>query len=241
MSGSALVPGGQIWLLGLLVLQVLCLFPSHRAMAKGPCPGTAAVLADPKVTEASVLCEAAGIAEDFLRACAVHPRRAYGIRVDAALCGSHGRPVFGQYRPNHDEAVLLPAAGCAALVGGVGSSEAISALKMLPPHDVYRSFVVHEVTHAIVHQNLAVKPTRPLYEYISMVAQLQSLPETSRSIYLSSFGEVRAEQAFFNELVLAMEPALFGVAAYRHFLQPENGCGFVRRLLSEERVLIELP
>jgi len=45
----------------------------------------------------------------------------------------------------------------------------------------------------------------------------------------------------FNDLVVAMDPARYAAAAYRHFHRPENGCTFMRRLLTEPHALPLVP
>ena len=211
------------------------------AQARERCPGTQAELTDPRAAESARLCEAASFAESFLGRCEIRPRRPYGIAIDASLCDVVGRPIFGVYRPREGIAFIQPAKGCAAIVSGIPPEDSMAALQRLPPAVVYRSYVVHELAHAIVHQNLKVAPSLPVYEYVSAAAQVAALPDDWRDVYLREFASVDFEPEMFNSLTLAMDPARFGVAAWRHFNRPEHGCAFLRRLLEDDGVFPRLP
>ena len=176
-----------------------------------------------------------------MAACGVSPRKRYRVSVDPTLCNSLGRPIFGRFDPGWSVAAVQPMHGCTRLVESIPPDDSMNALRRLRPGDLYRSLVVHEIAHAITHQAFEVEPTRPAYEYISAVAQIESLPDSARTAYLDAFAGIEFTTGMFNDLTLAMDPALFGAAAYRHFHRSDHGCGFMRSLLRESRVLPHLP
>lgn len=192
----------------------------------------------PDAPEQAVICEAAAVAEASLAHCGVMPKRAYRIRVQSGLTNASGCLIFGNFRPRLGIASIVPIGECAGIVAALPPDDPISALAQIPTRVLYRSLAAHELAHAIVLQNLTATPSLPVYEYISGVVQIASLPDDVRQRYLSSFdhtGEYTTEM--FNDLTLAMDPARFGVAAYFHFHKAWNGCPFLKRLLTEDAVL----
>lgn len=173
--------------------------------------------------------------------CGIKPQHTYELRIEPSLCNPLGQPIFGQFRPSERVAAVRPLHGCESLMRAAPYDEATSAMSRLPIEDFYRSLVVHEVAHAVAHQAFKVPPTRTAYEYISGVVQLDALPAASRASYVAAFKHVDFTTDMFNELTLAMAPAQYAVAAYRHFGRRGHGCAFLRSLLETERVLPLLP
>jgi hypothetical protein len=106
----------------------------------------------------------------------------------------------------------------------------------LPPHDFYRSLIVHEVVHAVMHQNLKRAATsHAVYEYPAYAIQIESLPASVRDQFLKSFEQdaIRAD-AIFNDSVLLFDPFFFAAQAYQHFHASANGCAHLHALLEGE-------
>ncbi len=105
-------------------------------------------------------------------------------------------------------------------------------VSMTPP--LWRSFVVHELTHAAIHSACGqVCPNRAAHEYIAAVAQLSVLPEALRGEILKNHGDLEgfAGHGDISEIYYALGPTKFMVKSYLHYLRPGNGNAFIRSLL----------
>lgn len=206
------------------------------------CPGTEAEYRGIDADERRRICDAAAAAEAILANCGVKPVRPYVVRIVPEVRNPYGNCIFGRYRSDLDVAEIVSPAATANLVATIPAGEPMAVYNKLPHADLHRSLVVHEISHAIVQQNLKVPPCHAIHEYVAAVAQLGSLPEGSRSAYLNHFaGEDIYTTDMFNDIVLAMNPARFAAAAYRHFQRPENGCAFVQRLLTDPIAVPRVP
>jgi len=92
------------------------------------------------------------------------------------------------------------------------------------------------LTHALYFQTTSSQPQcRAANEYIASSMQITFLTEESRNDFLADFQPLRdGSLDRFNEFVLAMDPLAFSMNAYLHFIRPENGCSFIRRVISGE-------
>lgn len=104
---------------------------------------------------------------------------------------------------------------------------------------LYSSFVVHEIAHAIAHANFN-KNTHNIAaeEYIACTTQLALLPDELRQKILTrinnkGFGHEREITSLFYEL----NPSVFAVKAYRHFIRPGNGKIFYHNLITGQCIL----
>lgn len=202
------------------------------------CPGTHAEIMNAAGAETDRLCEAARATEAFFTDCGLAPKRHYGVRLVGDVRNAIGGCIFGQFRNDPDVASILTPSASETLVATIPSDEPLSIYKRLPPADLHRSLVIHEIAHAVAHQSFAVAPCHAAHEYIASVAQISALPEATRRTFLAAFeGQDSFADSMFNDLVQAMNPARFTAAAYRHFQRPENGCAFMRRLLTDHTTI----
>lgn len=226
---------------GLFVMLLAC-GVSPTGAREQQCPGTQADIAELAGTERASVCEAVQTAETILRNCGIGPKRRYIVRLVPEVRNVYGNCIFGQFRSGQDVIAIVEPGAIAALVAAIPDGEPMGIYKRLPPADLHRSLIVHEVSHAIAHQNLTIAPCLAVHEYIASVAQISALSVQSREIYLAAFaGEDIFSTEMFNDLVLSMNPARYTAAAYRHFQRPEHGCAFVRRLLTEPTLLPRIP
>lgn len=216
---------------------------SSVSAADRTCQGTSAEIGSIADSDRAHVCRAAAFAEATLAKCQISPKRPYVVRLMPDVRNAYGNCIFGQFRAGErDVAAIVTLDTAAALVASIPDGEPMGVYRQLPAAELHHSLIVHEISHAIIHRNLSVAPCHAVYEYIAAVAQISSLSETSRQIYLAAFaGEDRYATEMFNDLVLAMNPARYAAAAYRHFHLPENGCAFVHRLLADQNTLPRLP
>lgn len=99
---------------------------------------------------------------------------------------------------------------------------------------LWRSYLVHEISHAITERhyigemhNLA--PT----EYIAAVAQLSTMPRDLLGNILSENSDLQAfkDETEITDLYYFMKPCEFAVRSYLHYSNLANGQEFIRYLL----------
>ncbi|MBS9716738.1 DUF6639 family protein [Pseudohalocynthiibacter aestuariivivens] len=106
-------------------------------------------------------------------------------------------------------------------------------LLLISENIVFDSVVVHELTHAFMHQTL---PTRSgsvaQDEYLAYAMQFEFMPEDARNVMLEArpvTTDVTLDS--LNEMILMFAPTLFGLRAWTHFNYENNGCDFFQLLL----------
>ena len=110
----------------------------------------------------------------------------------------------------------------------------------IPRHDFYRSLIVHEVVHGILHQNLA-RPagSHAAYEYPAYALQIESLAPDVRDKFLRSFDQnaIKDVSTPFSDPVLFFDPYFFAARAYEHF-KSGNGCAHLQLLLKGDPAFV---
>jgi hypothetical protein len=100
--------------------------------------------------------------------------------------------------------------------------------------ELYKSFVVHEVSHAITDQHFhRGSASRLTQEYLAYVAQLTTMAPKHRSAIMQRY----PLQPFtsMNEMTLlyyALNPNAFAVKSFLHFERQDDQSGLIRDLLS---------
>jgi hypothetical protein len=99
---------------------------------------------------------------------------------------------------------------------------------------LYESVVVHEVSHAIIEQNLTTRPTsRVIHEYIAYAAQLSSMVPDLRQDILRRYRQPGyADVDEMSWVYYQLDPSGFGVKVYRHFRALSDPTAFLQGLLS---------
>jgi len=127
------------------------------------------------------------MAEAFLARCGLAPRLRYSIRFVPEVKNELGNCIFGQFRPSEQLAIVLGHGALMTLVKAIPRDDPSSVYRRLPAAELHYSLIVHEVGHAIVHQNLSLPPCRPVHEYVAGLLQVSSMSDASRRIFLESF------------------------------------------------------
>lgn len=144
-----------------------------------------------------------------------------------------GQPCLGAYECGPDRILLTsPEAFEAALSPG-------TLFRYLPRRAFHDSTLVHELAHAaLFRQACAVPPCLAEHEYVAYAMQMQFLAPEHRRILTEAASDTRGlTEMWLNEFVLAASPATFAAWTWVHFSRPENGCGFIARLVSGEAQL----
>lgn len=178
-------------------------------------------------TDLRLACEAVSIGVEFLRSLGFDSDVPVRLKVVDELPAQHGIALLGQYDPKVSEIRIL------------SLSQFLLACADHPPFgcpltaEIYRSFVVHEVVHALTDLALAGRVIPRLQmEYLAYVAQLASLPDALRERVIAASGVGGFEREDdINAFVYFAAPNRFGIMCYLHYLRPENGNAYLQKIL----------
>jgi len=226
--GSTSFPG----MAGRLALALLLLALTLTAAAESRhCPQIDAIVDAADGTDFEMVCRVARKTADFMDA--------HGFEVDQQLniticerIPTHSRPPeFGHFDTRGDSIVVLSYPACMKATEG----RLIFGQKMNLA--LHYSFIAHEIAHAIANRNFrSGRPSVAAHEYIAYSVQLATMPKHLRQGILDRVlvGAFCREEEI-SELYLNLNPEYFAVKSYLHFVKPENGARFYRRLLSAGR------
>jgi hypothetical protein len=174
----------------------------------------------------------------MLGRCGISLRRPLHVEIRSEVRHPFNGAILGLLDVKQERVLITREANVPALVKD-------TPVAKLPLQDFYRSLIVHEVVHGVMHQNLK----RPLTshaeaEYPAYALQIESLPPDIRDRFLQSFDQAatKANTRLFNDVVLSVDPFFFAASAYEHFKARDNGCGHLRALVEgEARFIATLP
>lgn len=106
----------------------------------------------------------------------------------------------------------------------------------LPLMSLFDSVIAHEMTHALVFQNLGIDSgSWAQNEYMAYAMQLAFLPPEDRALFMQGFTTERpGSLAGVNVLLMLLAPDAFAAEVWLHFSAKGNGCDFMGKLLSGE-------
>jgi hypothetical protein len=223
-GGRGLRPGAlakaSFLLLGLLVSPLL-----RAEMTR--CPTAEVTVRHTGAAEAAKVCEAVADAVGFMTAHGFELKAPFTIAVVDQITQSPMPSSLGAFNAATREIEIL------------GYDAATRFFPDRPPFgipmnpEIYRSFVVHEVAHAVAHPNFVRRPNLAAMEYIAYTVQIATMPEPLRRRVLASVETEAFEQPReIGDQLVMFDPARFAVKSYLHFIRPENGAAFYQRLLT---------
>jgi hypothetical protein len=186
--------------------------------------------------ERQLACSAAGDAIQLLDRCRIPLRRPLQVQMMSEVRHPLGGSIFGLFDTKRERVLITQEANIPALVKD-------TPYAMLPQREFYRSLIVHEVVHGVMHQNLK-RPatTHAAYEYPAYALQIESLAPHVRDAFLKSFDQTAiASKSLFNDTVLFFDPYFFAASANHHFKGSANGCAYLTALLEGEVAFIAPP
>ena len=184
--------------------------------------------------ERRLACSAANHALQLLGSCHITARRPIRIEIIREVRHPFSGPIFGVFDTKLETVLLAEYASIPALVRDTPYSE-------LPQRDFYKSLIVHEVVHGVLHQNLKRPATsHAVYEYPAYALQIESLPSSIRETFLQSSIGDRVD-SIFNDAVLFFDPFYFAARAYKHFKSSGDGCAYLTALLEGDVTFIDPP
>jgi hypothetical protein len=212
---------------------------TNIASHAGPerCPGTAVDVTAVSFDQRHVACSAASHALELLGRCGISLRQPLRVQILNEVRHPFSKdPIFGFFDTKQERALVTEEANVASLVKSTPYAE-------LPQRGFYKSLIVHEVVHGVMHQNLNRQPTSHVaYEYPAYALQIASLPSDVRSKFLQSIpGRVRPGEFVFNDTILFFDPFFFAAHAYEHFHASGDGCPDLTALLASDVSFIPAP
>lgn len=194
------------------------------------CSGQATTVKGGSPAERLASCGASQTARAFVAGLGLPAGREVVVEIHDVVTvewGNHAFSVLGQFDPKLDLVQVTSWNGHTSLAHeqptlGQGFSEGF-----------HRSFVVHEITHALIDPMFPENGNHRLaHEYIAYVAQIATMDEAMRAQILGDFNVTPFDRlAQINTMLYAMSPDAYAVKSFKHFQQPENGIGFVEFLL----------
>jgi len=213
-----------------LLPAAMALLPTP-SIANESCPSTGVEIrvSAASVPERTLVCSGARQALDLLALCGIAPRDAIDVRIRAEVRHPLAGLIFGYYDLRERHIILTSLDGLPDLMHG-------TPYDGLPPTDFYKSLVVHEVVHSVMHQNLGSGVhTQASYEYPAYALQIASLPGAAREQFMKAFDSERLERPIpLNDTILSFAPYLFAARAYNHFITSADGCLLLREALKGE-------
>jgi hypothetical protein len=105
--------------------------------------------------------------------------------------------------------------------------------------ELHTSIIVHEIAHALTVELLENEIGRiAAAEYIAYTTQFSLMPDKLREkILIEISNEGFINEAEITSLFHDLNPSVFAVKAYRHFIRPENGIRFYNKLISGTCIL----
>lgn len=211
--------------LAMALLSSLLIFARPAQAAIVDCKSGDVVVHAQDPRDAELVCAGAADAVRFFGAIGVGTKGPIILRVVGDLPKAGNESVLGYYSYGKQCVYLLSFSE----VEKRGTPFGLPANATL-----YQSMATHEVAHVIAARNFAAaKPPIMAREYIAYVVMFATMPVANRQRVFSKF-PVKAfkSEADINTMVYAFDPTQFGVRAYKHFLKPENGPAFIRKILA---------
>lgn len=196
------------------------------------CPGESVVTTGWSARESERICAAAARALAFLRAAGLSPPASIEIRpLERGRRGDAAQPL-GQYDAGTGVVALI------RYEAAVSASRAHAPAFGLPmSRGLWESFVAHEIAHAVAGANFTAVPARRAAagEYFAAIAQLSTMPQALRRSILERYDTAAfGDAGEITMLLYEMDPAVFAVKSYRHYVAlGDAGPAFLAMLLRE--------
>ena len=217
---------GALWrMTGLLACMAVAPAVTAAESAAG-CPAIVIDSSTMSGRDRELVCSGTAGAREFLRAHDIQVRRRIRLRLhDGPI--ANGPTHIGLYDADTDRIDLLSFDQARRQTVG----DPLFGIPMNP--GLYESVVAHEVTHAIVEQNLSARPdSRLIQEYAAYVVQLSTMAPDLRQDILRRYRQPGyADLDEMSWVYYQLDPSGFGVKVYRHFRALADPGRFLRDLI----------
>jgi len=209
----------------LSLLAALCASGATAATTAATCAGNEVQVIGAAAGDLQDVCAGAQAAIAFLGARGVRPDDAVTIEITRAVPPDAGPTAVGCYIAERKRIYLLPYAEFRRRKTWFGV-----------PIDrrLYRSAAAHETAHAVAGCNFALpRPPIQAQEYIAYVATFATMEPSLRQRALRALpGTGFASEDRITAVFYMFDPMRFGAEAWRHYLKPGQGDGFIRSVLA---------
>jgi hypothetical protein len=145
--------------------------------------------------EHRLTCSAANDALQLLGTCNITLRRPLHVQIMSEVRHPFSGAIFGLFDTKQDRVLVTQEANIPALVEG-------TPYAALPQRDFYRSLIVHEVIHGVMHQNLKrAAASHAAYEYPAYALQIESLAPNVREDFLRSFDQTALKASLLCSMI----------------------------------------
>lgn len=207
-----------------------CLALAVSAFAASPsrphqCPGLPVTVAGATASDASSVCEGAGAAIAFFASQGLAIPPTVRVRVKERLPPAVPSTALGWFSATEDTVFVLPYSRF---------RKSMTWSNLPRNRRVYVGVAIHEVAHALGRFNSSVaRPSVLAAEYVAYVAMLSGMDSATRARVLHAYSQVGAQATeLINPALYMFDPIGFGVRAYRHYVELEDGPAFFRDVLS---------
>lgn len=191
-------------------------------------PGVTVFSGQPK--EGELACEAAGDALQFMQDQGFRVDTWFTITLVDHPLSLHGEEVRGTFNSGNFQ-IKIPTFSQARVM-----ADRHPPFGMIMDHAMWKSFVVHEVAHAIAQANFRIsEPSLEAHEYIAYVVQLATQPKTLRQKLLATYDNPAFQhERQISRIFLQLGPEVFAVKAYRHYVAQPDSKRFFQHLLNKK-------
>ena len=212
----------------LLIVVLYVAMPLSVAASEVLCADSKIVVVGKAHVDQEEACFTARETLSFLESIGLKVNGSVTIKLVDHFNGQASKHAIGQYDARSHEISLL------SYDAALKASLKRPAFHVAMSRPLWQGYVSHELAHvaALEHFNSGV-PVFTAGEYIAAVTQLSMLSQTTRERIFRNYHDVEAfdNEDEITELYYLMDPCMFAVKAYLHYLKPENGPKFINRLI----------
>lgn len=200
-----------------------------------PCADSSSTVAGASEVERHLACAGAADAIELLARCRIAQTKPIHIRMMNVVRKPSGAAAFGYFDHGRDQLLVTRLSGVRALIHDTPYGS-------IPDRAFYKSLVVHEVVHGVMHYKYTRQPsTHAAIEYPAYAIQIALLPSEARTAFLDGVGrETDGRVRPFNDVILGMNPYYFAARAYDHYAASADGCGILHALLDDKADFVDL-
>jgi len=199
------------------------------------CPEAAVDVTAASSDERQLVCSSAYSAIQLLGRCKITVQRPVQVHILSEVRHPFNGLIFGLFDKKHERVLVTRPENVPSLITG-------APYEAIPQADFYRSLIVHEVIHGVMHQSMK-RPadTHAAYEYPAYALQIESLLPAVREKFLRAFDQAARSDFMFSDSLLFFDPYFFAARAYEHYKASPDGCGHLRELLKGDVPFIAPP
>lgn len=209
--------------LAILISALLVAGISHGGELQ--CAGSNVVVHSTDQGDADTACEGAGDAIDFLARQGLDTNRSVEVHLVRELQSPCLPTGFGCYDHPKRRIDMLVFSECL---------ERKKWVQLPLDRNLCKSLLTHEVAHAVAASNFSIaKPSMRAQEYLASVTMFSTMPVKQREHILAQFprGEFDTVDQI-STTFYQLNPVMFGVYVYRHFLKVSDSKAFIKGVLS---------